>query len=401
MPNFKRTSLGYVGYVYNQNKQASTILRKSQIKLKNEDDIQKLSCTSESCLWSNYCSQLQDELECLREKTKDALHQSWSETEVLSQKCVTQQHDIDAMRREIDSLQAQLKTAKKSEEHWIGQYKTVREKLVVEKLDSSTKVVATASHDTVSTKKSVNRSMSRRLKVIKLSHAKNGKGIIIDFPRTHTKSSPISSFLKSHSISIMNTGLTRRRRRSADEGEGTKSDDLHFDHDPELNLQDPQSRRSSTGSPIASYDTIYTEIKNRRHTLPPSIDPPSVDPTSDDPTSDDNCPQGENDDATSNTSNSINDKSLSLSSLVSQKYEGLENETEESIKLKLESRDKIISSLQDTVIQTMKLIEELYEKFDHSTAPARNLMEESDALHEEAMNDLVGSSRVDVYGKSA
>ncbi len=72
-------------------------------------------------LCNDYCScnasKLREELECLRESTKNALYQSWDEVESLNQKCSSQEQLIASLRLELEeSLKRQNELEQKWEE---------------------------------------------------------------------------------------------------------------------------------------------------------------------------------------------------------------------------------------------------------------------------------------------
>lgn len=54
-----------------------------------------------SCSCECNASHLQEELECLRQSTKDALQQTWDEVETLNQKCVKQEEEIEHLKAEL------------------------------------------------------------------------------------------------------------------------------------------------------------------------------------------------------------------------------------------------------------------------------------------------------------
>eukprot|EP00551_Chaetoceros_affinis_P011855 CAMPEP_0203676794 /NCGR_PEP_ID=MMETSP0090-20130426/25792_1 /ASSEMBLY_ACC=CAM_ASM_001088 /TAXON_ID=426623 /ORGANISM="Chaetoceros affinis, Strain CCMP159" /LENGTH=320 /DNA_ID=CAMNT_0050543459 /DNA_START=56 /DNA_END=1018 /DNA_ORIENTATION=+ len=66
---------------------------------------QFLSCDTRH-LCNDYCSchasQLQEELECLRESTKNALFQSWDEVESLNKKCASQEQSIASLKEQLE-----------------------------------------------------------------------------------------------------------------------------------------------------------------------------------------------------------------------------------------------------------------------------------------------------------
>ncbi len=130
--NRRRSSMG-VGYVYC--KQQHTHANKSQDQAEysyhnNQEQRRRRSypvpkqrkSVNKDCCTCN-ASRLEEELECLRESTKNALHQSWDEVELLNKKCASHDELIASLKLQ---LQESLKREQELEHKWSESLKELK-----------------------------------------------------------------------------------------------------------------------------------------------------------------------------------------------------------------------------------------------------------------------------------
>lgn len=122
----RRHSIGYV-YSNGTSDEVPSIRRSSYSSFRSSTAADFCSCECNAAL-------LQDELECLRESTKKALHQSWDEVELLNNKCA-EQEDL------IQRLKAELKDALIREKELQNQAEVAKKELLLDTLDMNSGAV--------------------------------------------------------------------------------------------------------------------------------------------------------------------------------------------------------------------------------------------------------------------
>lgn len=97
----RRSTSPSIGYVYSrrQHVQRRSSLGSTTISSRNDSLCENSWCDDQKC---SSCNLLQNELKCLRESTKNALHQSWDEVELLNKKCSQHEEKIGRLNTDLN-----------------------------------------------------------------------------------------------------------------------------------------------------------------------------------------------------------------------------------------------------------------------------------------------------------
>ena len=131
----RRSTSPTIGYVYSrrQHVQRRSSLGSTTIGSRNDSLCENSWCDDQKC---DSCNLLQNELKCLRESTKNALHQSWDEVELLNQKCTQHEEKIGRLNTDLNHSLERESELKVSLTNTKKELKKLKKKLKRGKSDS-------------------------------------------------------------------------------------------------------------------------------------------------------------------------------------------------------------------------------------------------------------------------